>query len=158
MGLFGGSSSKAASTTVTTNQDNRAVGDQQAQVATAGGITLKDRAVNQPISIAGGGKKSTTVANINITNTDHGAISGALGLASQVSNSLIEFVSDASAESNATAKDALGVAEGTLDKTITTLEKAYQDAKGGTEMFRDLSIVAMAVVAFAFWTLKRGKA
>lgn len=118
------------------SSDNRGVSDAQGQTATAQGVAAKDSAVAQPIKIHNyGGGVQTARIDISNTTTDFGAIESGMQ----------------------TAKDALGVAQGTFDKTIGALETAYADAKGGTSMFRDLALGALVVVGFAFWTLRGSK-
>lgn len=146
MGLFGGSS-KSSSSAITTNQDNRSVADAQAQSATAGGVNVKDQAVNQPITIQATGKKSSVAANISITNTDYGAIESAF-----------EFA-DANAESAAlNVKAALGVAEGIFNKSTEAVDKAYEEAKGGATVVQNLAIGAiLAAVAVVYFITNKGK-
>lgn len=145
MGLFGGSS-KSTSTSSTTNQDNRSVADAQAQSATAGGQNVKDQAVNQPITIGASGKSHVN-ANVQITNTDFGAVKAAFDFA------------DATEKNAALSiKSALGVAEGVFNQSTEAVDKAYQEAKGGATVVQNLAVGALvAAVAVVYFITNKGK-
>lgn len=145
MGLFGGSS-KSTSTSSTLNQDNRSVADAQAQSATGGGQNVKDNASLTPIAITSNGKGSVS-ANIQVTNTDHGAIQSAFAFADENSQSAALSI-----------KTALGVAEGIFNKSTESVDKAYAEAKGGATVVQNLAIGAIvAAVAVVYFITNKGK-
>ncbi len=146
MGLFS-SSSKSSSTSSTVNQDNRVVADAQAQAVSNGGQTVKDYAQAVSLSISGGGKKSTTIANVTVTPTDYGAIQGALTFADETSDA-----------ANKTVQEVLGVSQDTFDKATKALQDAYTDSKGGALVLQNVTIGMMITVgAIAYFWLVKGK-
>lgn len=175
MGLFS-SSSKSNSSSSTVNQDNRSVADAEAQSATAGGVNVKDNAVNRPIVVSGGsGKNIATNVALTVIESDHKAISRAFDFGDSALTKAINFVETSNQANQETIKDVLGVADGlfeqaleqnnsVLDKAIGTvnttankLSQAYEDAQGGNLMIQRIALGVLATVAAVAFFITRKK-
>lgn len=154
MGLFGGGSK---SSTSTTNQDNRIVADSQSQVATNGGQNVKENG----IGVSSGG-------SVAITLTDNGAIKLGTDLAAkavyQNGQSLQDLLNvtknifdDATTQQKTILDKVFGNQQLQFDKTSAALTNAYQDAKGGSLMVKDLSMAVLATIAGVAFFFFMGK-
>lgn len=107
---------------------------------------------------ATGVSSSGTANSVSVTTTDLNAIGKAFDFATNNTN-----------QANTTAKEALGVAQGTFSATTKALSdiygenakslaSAYSEAKGGAELVQRLAIGAMiTMAAIAYFYFGKGK-
>ena len=127
--MSGKSSSSSASSNSTTNIDGRSVADAQGQSGYAT-QNVRDNGVltNTPINVTGGGKKSTTVANVTVNNsvTDFGSVTAALNSNTKVVDSAFNF-------GNNVVQDGLVGYQDLLELTGDTFQSIFDIAKKNTD-------------------------